>query len=156
MDEQDLGKTMYETRTNLLCCANIIDYLWRRCDKNSNPFKPETAADIITKTLEQDVKTGKDILSVFNIDPKDIKASGIKKGTEYHFDICSFYTRSFSKAKVSEGMLALVYKPDRNLSSLFLIGEHAEGEKRKLKLLIRSKQKVGLFGSYQTEMVTFY
>jgi|GEM_PF-672240 len=156
MDENE-STDLYETRTNLLSSGNIIDYLWRRCDRNSTPFKPENSSEIVTKPVSSDFKLGKEILAEYDIAPKDLKNAMLKKGTQYRFEVSSFTCLSFMKNPVSDGVLALVYKPDRNLTDLFLIEPpQGAGEKSTLKLLLRSKQTVSLFGSYQTEMVTYY
>lgn len=152
---ENMSEDLYETRTNLLSCDNLIDYFWRRCARNSYPFKPDNSMDISTKALSEEHYTGKDIFTRYTMSTKDIKNSGMKKGAEYHFDLCAFRTLDFDKNEVSVGTLALVYKPDRKVYSLFLVLDPEEQEPG-LKLLMNVKQKTGLFGSFQTEAVNYF
>ncbi len=153
MDERN--EDLYETRTNLLSCDNMVDYFWRKCDRNSYPFKPNSACDIQTVEIDTDRQYGKDIISSFTISDKDLKNSGIKNGNEYNFDHVGFKTLDINKNMITYGELYLVYKPDRKWYSLFLL-ENKNDEKPTLTLLMRVKQKVSLFGSFQNEMITFY
>ena len=59
---ENMSEDLYETRTNLLSCDNLIDYFWRRCARNSYPFKPDNSMDISTKALSEEHYTGKDIV----------------------------------------------------------------------------------------------
>jgi hypothetical protein len=59
------------------------------------------------------------------------------------------------KLPVSQGRLALVYKADRKYYSLFEILPRPDGQKE-LRLIMKVKQKVGLLGSFQTEMFYYY
>lgn len=153
---EDRNEDLYETRTNLLSCDNMIDYFWRRCDHNSYPFKPEKAVDVKTKTISEDRLLGKDIFSNYEITEKDQRNSFIKPGTEYNFDTCSFETIAIDKTTVvTKGLLVLIYKPDRKWYSLFLL-ENPQSSTPSLRLLMRVKQKVSLFGSFQNEMISFY
>lgn len=151
----DRNEDLYETRTNLLSCDNMVDYFWRRTDHNSFPFKPNQAVDVTTEEMQTDRQFGKDIQTAWEIDDKDLKNSGLKNKEEYNFDVVKFTTLDLAKNKVTDGYVALVYKPDRKWYSLFLI-EETGSFKKKLRLLMRVKQKVSLFGSFQNEMVTFY
>lgn len=151
----DRNEDLYETRTNLLSCDNMVDYFWRKCDRNSYPFRPNNAVDILTKEIETDRQYGKDIFLEYDISEKDKKNSGIKSGNEYNFDRVGFLTLDLAKNPLSKGELILVYKPDRKWYSLFLY-EKPSGDKPLLTLLMRVKQKVSLFGSFENEMITFY
>lgn len=152
---EEKQEDLYETRTNLLSCDNLIDYFWRRCAKNSYPFKPDNSMDIVTKAVDELHYTGKDIFDHYSLSTKDIKNSGLKRGAEYRFDLCDFRTFDFDKNEVSSGRLALVYKPDRKVYCLFLELDPEEVEPS-LKLLMQVKQKTGLFGSFQTEAVNYF
>lgn len=152
---ENMTEDLYETRTNLLSCDNLIDYFWRRCARNSYPFKPDNSMDILTKAVSEDHLTGKDIFSSYTMASKDIHNSGIKKGGEYRFDLCDFKTTDFDKNEVSHGRLALVYKTDRKIYDLFLVLD-PEDTQPGLKLLMSVKQKTGLFGSFQTEAVNYF
>ncbi len=149
------NEDLYETRTNLLSCENMVDYFWRKCDRNSYPFKPINACDIQTVEIDTDRQYGKDIFSSYTISDKDWKNSGIKNGNEYNFDRVGFKTLDIAKNMLTFGELFLVYKPDRKWYSLFLL-ENKTDEKPTLTLLMKVKQKVSLFGSFQNEMITFY
>ena len=46
-------ENLYETRTNLFSSENIVDYLWRRCEKSSKFFKPDNSFGINTKEVEK-------------------------------------------------------------------------------------------------------
>lgn len=152
----DFGQDLYETRTNLFSCDNIIEYLWRRCGKNSYPFKPENTSDIKTKALDTKYVGGKEILEDYEVSSKDQKNAGLKKGTDYNLDICAFETLNIQGIPITAGVLALIYKPDRRFYTLFLIEDGPDGETKTMKLLMKVKQKVGLFGSFETEMINFY
>lgn len=152
----DFGQDLYETRTNLFSCDNIIEYLWRRCGKNSYPFKPENTSDIQTKPLSSVFVGGREILEDYQIALKDQKNAGLKRGTDYNLDICAFQTLNIQDTPITAGYLALIYKPDRRYYTLFLIEEGQEEERKTMKLLMKVKQKVGLFGSFETEMINFY
>ena len=115
------NEDLYETRTNLLSCDNMVDYFWRKSDHNSYPFKPNQAVDIVTKEVDSDRLLGKEIFDQYEMDEKDKKNSMLKGSNEYNFDICEFETLSLDKIVVSRGYVALVYKPDRKWYSLFLI-----------------------------------
>lgn len=151
----DIGEDLYETRTNIFSCDNIVDYLWRRCGKNSYPFKPDNASDIVIKTLDEEYIFGKEIMKRYDVSSEDLHNADLKRGTEYNIDTCDFQTFNIGKIPITNGSLALVYKPDRRYYSLFLL-ENKDAEKPHLKLLMKVKQKVGLFGSFETEMVSFY
>lgn len=153
MDQEN--ENLYETRTNLFSSENVIDYLWRRCEKTIYPFKPDNAFGIEAKELTKDYVKGKEIISDFVLSSSDIKNADIRKGQEYNFEISQFYTYNVEKNIVSDGKLALVYKSDRKYYSLFELVEKTGGEKE-LHLIMKVKQKVGLFGSFQTEMVCYY
>lgn len=149
------NEDLYETRTNLLSCDNMVDYFWRKSDHNSYPFKPNQSVDIVTKEVDSDRLLGKEIFDQYEMDEKDKKNSMLKGSNEYNFDICEFETLSLDKIVVSRGYVALVYKPDRKWYSLFLI-ENPFVDGKSLRLLMRVKQKVSLFGSFENEMITFY
>lgn len=151
----DFGQELYETRTNLFSCENLIEYFWRRCYKNSYPFKPENSSDIQTQVESEDFVEGKIFFDRYSFEfPKDLKNSGIKKTGEYNVDVCHFQTFNMQKAVVSQGKLVLVYKPDRRYYSLFLLDEL--NDTKRLSLLMKVKQKNTLFGSFETEMATYY
>ena len=152
---EDRNEDLYETRTNLLSVDNMVDYFWRRCDHNSYPFKPELAVDVKTKEADTDRLFGKDIFDNYEISAKDKKNSQIKSSTEYNFDTCAFQTLSLEKTVVTQGLLVLVYKPDRKWYSLFLL-ENPNTSSKSLRLIMTVKQKVSLFGSFQNEMITYY
>lgn len=151
----DKSEDLYETRTNLLSCDNMVDYFWRRSDHNSYPFKPTNAIDVKTKSVDEDREYGKDIFSKYTVSDKDKKNSGIKPREEYNFDTVAFQTLNLDKQVLTQGLLILVYKPDRKWYSLFLL-ENVSSEHPTLTLLMKVKQKVSLFGSFQNEMTTFY
>lgn len=147
---------LYETRTNLLSCNNLIDYFWRRCDHNSYPFKPESALDVITEEKDTDRLYGKEIFESYKISSSDWKKSGMKNSTEYNFDTCEFTTLNINKEPVTQGEVVLVYKPDRKWYAVFLVTKHEGEEEPTLRLLMTIKQKVSLFGSFENEMINFY
>lgn len=152
---KDSTEELYETRTNLLSCDNLVDYFWRRCDHNSYPFKPENAVDVITKEADTDRLYGKEIFHSFTISSKDWKNAELKNNTEYNFDTCEFETLNILKETVSKGKVILVYKPDRKWYALFQLTENSDLS-NELRLLMTVKQKVSLFGSFENEMLTFY
>ena len=145
---------LYETRTNLLSCDNLIDYFWRRCDHNSYPFKPESSVDIITKEADNERMYGKEIFQQFEISSSDWKKAGMKNNIQYNFDVCEFTTLNINKEPLTKGVVTLVYKPDRKWYAVFLLKE--TDETRTLKLIMTIKQKVSLFGSFENEMINFY
>lgn len=149
------NENLYETRTNLFSSENVIDYLWRRCEKSTYPFKPDNSFGIEAKELTKTYVKGKEILQDFVLSSKDIKDADIKKGQEYNLEINQFYTYNVEKNIVSDGKLVLIYKSDRKYYSLFELTERTGGQKE-LHLIMKVKQKVGLFGSFQTEMVYYY
>lgn len=148
-------ENLYETRTNLFSSENIIDYLWRRCEKSTYPFKPDNSFGINTKEVEKKYLRGKEMMASYVITPKDIKAADIHGGHEYSFEVVEFETVNMDKLPVSQGRLALVYKADRKYYSLFEILPRPDGQKE-LRLIMKVKQKVGLLGSFQTEMFYYY
>jgi hypothetical protein len=148
-------ENLYETRTNLFSSENIIDYLWRRCEKSTYPFKPDNSFGINTKEVEKKYLRGKEMMASYVITPKDIKAADIHGGHEYNFEVVEFATVNMDKLPVSQGRLALVYKADRKYYSLFEILPRPDGQKE-LRLIMKVKQKVGLLGSFQTEMFYYY
>ncbi len=148
-------ENLYETRTNLFSSENIIDYLWRRCEKSTYPFKPDNAFGINTKEVEKKYLRGKEMISSYVITPRDIKAADIHGGHEYNFEVVFFETVNMDKLPVSQGRLALVYRPDRKYYSLFEIMPRPDGQKE-LRLIMKVKQKVSLLGSFQTEMFYYY
>ena len=66
-----------------------------------------------------------------------------------------FETVNMEKDTVSKGRVALVYKADRKYYCLFEIIPR-EDEQNELHLIMKVKQKVGLLGSFQTEMFYYY
>jgi hypothetical protein len=80
-------ENLYETRTNLFSSENIIDYLWRRCEKSTYPFKPDNSFGINTKEVEKKYLRGKEMMASYVITPKDIKAADIHGGHEYNFEV---------------------------------------------------------------------
>ncbi|MCR4698887.1 MAG: hypothetical protein K5762_05935 [Bacilli bacterium] len=148
-------ENLYETRTNLFSSENIIDYLWRRCEKSTYPFKPDNSFGINTKEVEKKYLRGKEMMASYVITPKDIKAADIHGGHEYNFEVVEFETVNMDKLPVSQGRLALVYKADRKYYSLFEILPRPDGQKE-LRLIMKVKQKVSLLGSFQTEMFYYY
>lgn len=151
----EFDENLYETRTNLLSSENVIDYLWRRCEKITFPFKPENAFGIKLKELDKDYVRGKDIMDTYLISEKDLKNSDMKKRNEYNIEIDIFQTINIENNPVSTGKLALIFKTDRKYYSLFEIIDRPEG-KQELRLIMRVKQNVGLFGSFETEMIYYY
>lgn len=148
-------ENLYETRTNLFCSENIVDYLWRRCEKTSYPFKPDNSFGIICKEEDKKYIKGKEIINNYVISSKDVKAGDIHSGKEYNFETVNFETINMDKQPVSAGRLALVYRADRKFYCLFEIIENNVGG-YELHLIMKVKQKVGLLGSFQTEMVYYY
>jgi hypothetical protein len=147
-------ENLYETRTNLLSSENIIDYLWRRCEKSTYPFKPDNSFGIQTKEIDRDYIKGKELMKYYNVSPKDIKDADIKGGHEYNMEVDEFQTVNVEGLPVSNGKLALIYRSDRRYYTLF---ELLDGDdKKELRLIMKVKQKVGLFGSFETEMVYYY
>lgn len=149
------NEDLYETRTNLLSCDNMIEYFWRHCDVNTMPFKPENSVDVTTEQVSSVRYFGKDITDNYELSKDDINNSTIKGKKEYNFDMCSFKTLGIDKEVTSSGMLALVFPSDRSLYCLFLYSDGDNG-KKKLKLLLKVKQKTSLFGSYTNDMVTYF
>lgn len=154
MGEYD--ENLYETRTNLFSSENIIDYLWRRCEKTTFPFKPDNSFGINTKEVEKRYVKGKEIMHDYVLTPRDIKGADIKAGQEYNFEVVDFTTVNVDKTIVSQGKLVLIYRSDRRYYSLFELVEKEGEEKPTLSLIMKVKQKVGLFGSFQTEMFYYY
>lgn len=150
----DSNENLYETRTNLLSSENIIEYLYRRCEKTMYPFKPDNSFDIHCTEVDSRYVRGKEILKDFDISSKDAKNADIKGSQEYNFEINEFETLNAEKLPVSDGKLVLVYRSDRKYYSLFELIE--DKEKPELHLIMKVKQQVGLFGSFQTEMFYYY
>ena len=148
-------ENLYETRTNLFSSENIVDYLWRRCEKSSKFFKPDNSFGINTKEVEKKYLRGKEMMASYVLTPKDIKSADIHGGHEYNFEVVEFETVNMEKDTVSKGRVALVYKADRKYYCLFEIIPR-EDEQNELHLIMKVKQKVGLLGSFQTEMFYYY
>ncbi len=148
-------ENLYETRTNLFSSENVIEYLWRRCEKITYPFKPDNSFGIKVKGMDKDYVKGKEIMKDYDISDKDVKNADIKSGQEYNFEIDAFETQNVDDMIVSSGKVALVYKSDRRYYSLFDIIDDPYG-KPQLHLIMKVKQKVGLFGSFETEMIYYY
>ena len=68
-------ENLYETRTNLFSSENIVDYLWRRCEKSSKFFKPDNSFGINTKEVEKKYLRGKEMMTSYVLTPKDIKSA---------------------------------------------------------------------------------
>lgn len=149
------SEDLYETRTNLLSCDNMIEYFWRHCEQNSIPFKPENAVDVVTESVSSVRFFGSEITENYSISKEDINNANIKGKKEYNFDMCTFTTLTLDKVVASSGILALVYPADRSLYSLFLMKDVGNDQKE-LKLLLKVKQKVSLFGSFTNDMVTYF
>lgn len=151
----EFDENLYETRTNLFSSENIIEYLWRRCEKNTSLFKPANSFGITTKEVEKKYLRGKEIMSDYIVTTKDLHNADIHSGNEYNFEIVELVNFNIEKAVVSFGKLALVYRSDRKFYSLFEIIDDEDGEEG-LHLIMKVKQKVGLLGSFQTEMIYYY
>lgn len=149
MEERD-----YETRTDLLGCENMVEYLWSKCGKRSSPFKPEGSKDIRSEVVYADRVYGGEILKTYLMSKEDYKESGISKSVEYDVDITSFKTTDPDNALLSQGTLCLIHRPDHKLYALFLY--HEEDGVKKLSLLVKCRQKQKLFTTFPTEIISFY
>lgn len=148
-------ENLYETRTNLFNSENIIDYLYKRCEKSTYPFKPDNSFSIQCKEIDSQYYSGKEIMKQYVLPSKDQKNADIKGSQDYNFEIDTFQTLSSENIPVSSGKLALVYKTDRKYYCLFELLENEDGQEE-LHLIMKVKQKVGLFGSFETQMVYYY
>lgn len=148
-------ENLYETRTNLFSSANIVEYLWRRCEKITYPFKPDNSFGIKVTEVEKNYVRGKEIVKDYEISNADIKNADLKGGQEFNFEIDAYETVNVENNVVSSGKVALVYRSDRRYYSLFDIYDNPNGQ-QELHLIMKVKQKVGLFGSFETEMVYYY
>lgn len=148
----DGNENLYETRTNLLSSENIIVYLWRRCEKTISPFKPSDSFGIETKEIGKYYLKGKEVIDDYNFSTKDLKNIDFKGGHEYNFEIVQYKNLDIEKNVVSKGHLVLMYKSDRKFYYLFELNN----DTKDLHLIMKVKQKVGILGSFQTEMVYYY
>lgn len=144
----------FETRTDLLGCENMVEYLWSKCNKPSEPFKPSGSKEIHSEVVYADRVYGGEILKNYLMDKEDFKESNISKTTEYDMDLATFKTSNEEGEFISEGTVCLIHKPDHKLYALFLYSE--EGDVKKLKLLVKCKQKKKLFETFPTEIISFY
>lgn len=151
---EENNENLYETRTNLLSSENIIEYLYRRCEKTIYPFKPDNSFEIKCQEVDGMYIKGKEIVKEYEISSKDIKNADIKNSQEYNFEVDQFTTFNVEKMPVSQGKLVLIYRSDRKYYSLFELIE--KEDKKELHLIMKVKQQVGLFGSFQTEMMYYY
>lgn len=154
MKMEENNENLYETRTNLLSSENIIEYLYRRCEKTIYPFKPDNSFEIKCREVDGMYIKGKEIVKEYEISAKDIKNADIKNSQEYNFEVDEFTTFNVEKMPVSQGKLVLIYRSDRKYYSLFELIERED--KKELHLIMKVKQQVGLFGSFQTEMMYYY
>ena len=152
---EEYSENLYETRTNLFSSENIIEYLWRRCERNTFPFKPDNSFGFKCRQIDKKYLRGKEILEDFVLNTKDIKNADFKNGNEYNFEIVEYENLNMDNVPVSLGKVVLIYKSDRKFYSLFDLEERNDGYKY-LNLIMKVKQKVGLLGSFQTEMIYYY
>ncbi len=152
MEEQETN--LYETKTSLISCENVVEYLWTKATKTCLPFKPENAKSIEAESIFSDVISGNIIKRDYVISNEDIKRVGLKKEEEYEVDTVNFKNFDENKQMISEGTLLVIYKSEKRFYTVFLLKE--EDDRKELTLLIKSFQKKKMFQSYTTETNEFF
>ena len=142
---------LYITKTDLFSCADVVAYLWKKCDRVSSVFKPEGAYSIQDKVVFSDSKDGSMIKKDFDISGDDLRHMALKNHQEYDVDTVEFTTFDDANREMTNGQLIVIYRPIEKFYYIL-----STDKENKLRLLVKCIQKKKLFDSFPTETVTFF
>jgi hypothetical protein len=142
---------LYITKTNLLSCEDVVSYLWNKCDRHSDPFKPNNAVTFSDKILFSDKIDGDLVKKEYNISGSDIRHMALKNHQEYDVDLMEFETFDAEKNSLSKGKLVIIYRPIEKFYYILRLDNEKD-----LTLLVKCIQKKHLFASFPTETIQFF